>query len=131
MPQADIAVDLLNEATERHHAAGVWVGFSGGDDSLTAALVTAQAAQFRGCLHLDTGIGIPETQDFVRETCQRQGWPLRDRERAAWRYITNNEQSDHMRWHVATHQGSAKAFKAMVLVMEAEDRKWRRERRRK
>lgn len=70
------AVACLNDATTRHQAAGVWVGFSGGDDSLTAALVTSQAALFRGCLHLDTGIGVQETQEFVRETCKRQGWPL-------------------------------------------------------
>jgi 3'-phosphoadenosine 5'-phosphosulfate sulfotransferase (PAPS reductase)/FAD synthetase len=31
-----------------------------------------------GCqvAHIDTGIGIPRTQEFVRETCDREGWPL-------------------------------------------------------
>jgi hypothetical protein len=31
-----------------------------------------------GCqvAHIDTGIGIPGTQAFVRETCEREGWPL-------------------------------------------------------
>lgn len=51
--------------------------FSGGDDSLACALVTAQAQLFRGCVHLDTGIGIDETRAFVRETCRTQGWPLK------------------------------------------------------
>jgi 3'-phosphoadenosine 5'-phosphosulfate sulfotransferase (PAPS reductase)/FAD synthetase len=27
-------------------------------------------------VHIDTGIGIPETQEFVRETCREHGWPL-------------------------------------------------------
>ena len=69
-------VDLLNSAVERHKAAGVWALFSGGDDSLSMTLVASKAEAFRGCVHIDTGIGIPETQAFVRETCQREGWPL-------------------------------------------------------
>jgi 3'-phosphoadenosine 5'-phosphosulfate sulfotransferase (PAPS reductase)/FAD synthetase len=76
-PHEQTAVDLLDAETERHDASGVWSLLSGGDDSLATALVTSQAKRFRGCLHIDTGIGIPETQDFVRETCARQGWPLK------------------------------------------------------
>ena len=71
------AIDLLNDAADRHLASGVWAMFSGGDDSLACALVTAQARLFRGCVHLDTGIGIDETRAFVRETCRAQGWPLK------------------------------------------------------
>lgn len=71
------AVGLLDAVTAEHKASGVWALFSGGDDSLATAIVTSQSAGFCGCLHIDTGIGIPETQQFVRETCQRQGWPLK------------------------------------------------------
>jgi 3'-phosphoadenosine 5'-phosphosulfate sulfotransferase (PAPS reductase)/FAD synthetase len=70
------AIALLDEAADRHKASGVYAMFSGGDDSLACALVTAQAQQFRGCVHLDTGIGIEETRAYVRETCHQQGWPL-------------------------------------------------------
>jgi 3'-phosphoadenosine 5'-phosphosulfate sulfotransferase (PAPS reductase)/FAD synthetase len=69
------AVDFLDALTG-HYAAGAWAMFSGGDDSLAAALVAARARTFRGCLHIDTGIGVPETQSFVIETCRAQGWPL-------------------------------------------------------
>lgn len=70
------AVELLEAVAREYKASGVWAMFSGGDDSLATAIVTSRAAQFRGCLHIDTGIGIPETQEFVRETCRQQGWPL-------------------------------------------------------
>lgn len=71
------AVNMLDSVAEEHRASGVWSLFSGGDDSLATAIVTSRAKSFRGCLHIDTGIGIPETQDFVIETCKRQGWPLK------------------------------------------------------
>ncbi len=76
MKAEDAALALLNDAADRHHSSGVWAMFSGGDDSLACALVTSQAEKFRGCVHLDTGIGIEETREFVRETCKAQGWPL-------------------------------------------------------
>lgn len=71
------AVTFLDAVTAEHQASGVWSLFSGGDDSLATAVVTARAAKFAGCLHLDTGIGIPETQEFVIETCRQRGWPLK------------------------------------------------------
>lgn len=71
------AESIIDGAYQEHQASSVWSLFSGGDDSLATAIVTSKARGFRGCLHIDTGIGIPETQQFVRETCARQGWPLR------------------------------------------------------
>jgi hypothetical protein len=50
--------------------------FSGSHDSLVAAHLAAQHPHFTACVHIDTGIGIEETQEFVRETCHREGWPL-------------------------------------------------------
>lgn len=71
------AVAFLDATTQQYHASGVWSLFSGGDDSLATAVVTSRAAAFRGCLHIDTGIGIEETRAFVIETCRMQGWPLK------------------------------------------------------
>lgn len=71
------AVAFLDALAEEHAASAAWSMFSGGDDSLATAVVTSQVKGFRGCLHIDTGIGIPETQDFVIETCRAQGWPLK------------------------------------------------------
>lgn len=50
--------------------------FSGGHDSLCALHVIAQHPDFTAAVHLNTGIGISETRDFVYETCEEQGWPL-------------------------------------------------------
>lgn len=71
------AVEFLNATAAEHKASSVWAMFSGGDDSLANAIVTSLAKDFRGCVHLDTGISIPETQEFVIETCRREGWPLK------------------------------------------------------
>jgi len=70
------SVEFLNATTEEHKASGVWALFSGGDDSLSATIVAARSEKFRGCLHINTGIGIIETRVFVVETCRAQGWPL-------------------------------------------------------
>lgn len=51
--------------------------FSGGHDSLCAAHVVASVLGGPvECVHVDTGIGVPATREFVRETCRRFGWPL-------------------------------------------------------
>lgn len=71
------AVAFLDVTAAEHQASAVWSMFSGGDDSLATAIVTSRAAGFRGCLHIDTGIGIPETQEYVVEACRQQGWPLK------------------------------------------------------
>lgn len=50
--------------------------FSGGDGSLAATHWSMNNVQGCQVAHIDTGIGIKRTQDFVRETCSREGWPL-------------------------------------------------------
>jgi 3'-phosphoadenosine 5'-phosphosulfate sulfotransferase (PAPS reductase)/FAD synthetase len=54
----------------------IYAMFSGGHDSLTSTAIAAKHPLFRGVVHINTGIGIEETRTFVRETCERQGWPL-------------------------------------------------------
>ena len=66
------ALAVLDDApVEQHYAL-----FSGGHDSLCATWVAAQHPLFRGVIHLNTGIGIEQTREFVRETCAQQSWPL-------------------------------------------------------
>lgn len=55
---------------------GIYALFSGGHDSLVTTYCASTHPAFLGVIHVDTGTGIPETQDFVRGTCARQGWPL-------------------------------------------------------
>jgi 3'-phosphoadenosine 5'-phosphosulfate sulfotransferase (PAPS reductase)/FAD synthetase len=57
-------------------SASVYALFSGGHDSLASAKIASEQSTFRGCVHINTDTGIPETTAFVRETCEREGWPL-------------------------------------------------------
>lgn len=50
--------------------------FSGGHDSLCATHVAMTNGYAQEVLHIATGIGVPETRQFVIETCQEHGWPL-------------------------------------------------------
>lgn len=69
-------VDLMNIAIEKYNPSHIFGLFSGGTDSLTACHVASQHPKFSGCAHINTGIGVPQTRDFVYETCKEQGWPL-------------------------------------------------------
>lgn len=69
---------LLDEAVEQFDPIAVFGLFSGGHDSLTACHVASQHPKFTGCVHINTGIGIPQTRDFVYDTCKREGWKLRE-----------------------------------------------------
>ena len=62
----------------RTDAGSVYAMFSGGHDSLCATHLAAQHPLFRGVVHINTGIGIGETREFVRDTCQQHGWPLHE-----------------------------------------------------
>ena len=52
--------------------------FSGGHDSLCAAALASLHPLFAGAIHINTGIGIEETREFVRDTCERHFWPLHE-----------------------------------------------------
>ena len=67
---------MLAEGIAEHHPSKVFALFSGGDDSLTSTSVAESHPLFRGAIHLDTGTGVPETREFVEETCRARGWPL-------------------------------------------------------
>lgn len=69
--------NLIDQAIEQHPpVVAVYGLFSGGHDSLTSTAIAAEHPQFTAAVHINTGIGIEETREFVRETCQEQGWPL-------------------------------------------------------
>lgn len=54
-----------------------WALFSGGHDSLVVTHYLMENGFCDAVLHLDTRTGIQENQDFVIETCEEYGWPLR------------------------------------------------------
>jgi 3'-phosphoadenosine 5'-phosphosulfate sulfotransferase (PAPS reductase)/FAD synthetase len=70
------ALQMLDEAISEHGPSHVFAMFSGGHDSLTSTAIAAGHPSFTAVVHINTGVGIAETREFVRETCGRQGWPL-------------------------------------------------------
>jgi 3'-phosphoadenosine 5'-phosphosulfate sulfotransferase (PAPS reductase)/FAD synthetase len=70
------AARILDVAIRRHKPVEVFAMFSGGHDSVCAAHVASQRPEFSGCVHINTGIGIEKTREYVRRTCKDFGWPL-------------------------------------------------------
>ena len=70
--------DVIGWALNQHDIKSTVCLFSGGHDSLTAThyVMENYAHLSPEVVHIDTGIGIPETQQFVIDTCERYGWPL-------------------------------------------------------
>lgn len=70
-----IYADAVRMATaDGHRLAGSVVLFSGGNDSTTTAHLFRHIATHAG--HCNTGIGIEQTRQFVRDTCAGWGLPL-------------------------------------------------------
>lgn len=72
--------EALDRAFAEHKPVMSLLLFSGGHDSLVATHLTSRWAKERGVLfavaHINTGIGIEKTREFVRSVCRQQGWPL-------------------------------------------------------
>ena len=70
---------ILIDAVGEHQPAAIVCLFSGGHDSYTVTHFAANLLKDRLTMvaHIDTGIGIPETQQFVKDRCEAHGWPLK------------------------------------------------------
>jgi len=73
------ASDIMERAIATHTPSAIIGLFSGGHDSYTVTHFVAE--NFPNYLatvaHIDTGIGIPETQQFVIDRCNAHDWPLK------------------------------------------------------
>ena len=69
---------LLDIVIRRHGPVAVFGMFSGGHDSLCATHMASEHPAFTAAVHINTGIGIEQTREFVRDTAQERGWPLRE-----------------------------------------------------
>ena len=69
----EILDELINQINPRY----VIALFSGGHDSTVATHVASRHPRFSFACHLDTGIGIEKTRDFVRKTCNSWGIELK------------------------------------------------------
>jgi 3'-phosphoadenosine 5'-phosphosulfate sulfotransferase (PAPS reductase)/FAD synthetase len=72
--------EIIKKAIEMYDPIHALLLFSGGHDSLcsthvSAGILSEMPLSF-SVYHGDTTIAIKETQDYVRQVCQDQGWPL-------------------------------------------------------
>lgn len=78
MKDAETIIKLARSTAlhKRWPISGWFAGFSGGNDSLANTHWCME--HIPGCqvLHINTGIGIEKTREFVRWTCKERGWPL-------------------------------------------------------
>lgn len=66
----------IEAAIEQYKPGAVFGMFSGGHDSLTATYIASLVDGFTGAAHINTGIGVQQTRQFVYDTCREQGWKL-------------------------------------------------------
>lgn len=66
------------EAMEREKPSALFALFSGGHDSLCSTHIASHDPLFKGVVHCNTGIGIEQTREFVRQVCSDNGWPLHE-----------------------------------------------------
>lgn len=60
--------------------AATYAMFSGGHDSLTSTHIAMERFDADAVVHLNTGIGVPETREFVRDVVEDFGWDYIERE---------------------------------------------------
>ena len=68
MSKLEGASKVLDQAIAACKPKAVFGLFSGGHDSLTATYVASQHSAFTAAVHINTGIGIEATREFVRKT---------------------------------------------------------------
>lgn len=78
MDRLDECSTILNLAIDDYQPTKIFALFSGGHDSLTACATAYSILgdEIDAVVHIDTGIGIPETQQFVIDVCKQNKWPL-------------------------------------------------------
>lgn len=79
------ALARIDAAVQAHKPVAVFGLFSGGHDSVTATNIAAMHSQFTAAVHINTGIGVERTRQYVRETASARGWTLIEK-RAVQRY---------------------------------------------
>src|SRR5262245_66530305 len=69
-------MNAIEQAVATYQPACLLALFSGGHDSVTSTHLAAQHPMFRAVVHVNTGIGIEQTREYVRQVCHDQGWTL-------------------------------------------------------
>lgn len=75
-PVARPTPEQIVERALEYKPVAIFALFSGGNGSLAATHWAMNNVPGCQVAHINTGIGIPATREFVRETCAREGWRL-------------------------------------------------------
>lgn len=70
--------EIVSAAISEHRPVAMRVGFSGGRDSLAITHWMMTHYPETEVFHINTGIGIERTRQFVRDTCKEFGWKLHE-----------------------------------------------------
>jgi len=70
--------EALEKALDKWQPNAIFAGFSGGTDSLMATHLLHEIRDDVAALHINTGIGMLRTRKYVRSTCERMGWDLKE-----------------------------------------------------
>lgn len=77
-----VSVQRVMRAVELHRPIAVYGLFSGGHDSFCGTYIASKIPIKNqipfSAVHINTGIGVELTRQYVRDTCSRNGWPLRE-----------------------------------------------------
>lgn len=73
-----IACERVKKVIDDYKPIAVFGLFSGGHDSFSSTYIASRCEGFTAAVHINTGIGIEATRQFVRTTCAERGWPLQE-----------------------------------------------------
>lgn len=72
------AHEIVEEAIAKFNLDQLWAFSSFGGDSLTVVEMFQFHRLFRGVVHINTGIGVPEVAEYGRKLCAERGWLLKE-----------------------------------------------------
>ncbi len=72
----NIAYERIDRVIRELDPIAVFGLFSGGHDSFSSTFVASQHPKFTAAVHVNTGIGIEATREYVRQSCRDRNWPI-------------------------------------------------------
>lgn len=77
MSLEQVALEIFDRAVATYQPSHVFILTSGGNDSVVPLHLIHNHRPYTAAVHVDTGIGIPETQEHLRAQCEAWGVPLK------------------------------------------------------
>lgn len=71
-----LAWDRVCEAQRKYKPVYMSGALSGGGDSIAACIVASVSPGFQSMFHINTGVGLQATEDYVAMVCKARGWEL-------------------------------------------------------